>query len=70
MTEHEIELFTDKLLYLAQGASVCVFAGSLPRDVDVDVYARLIRELKRLGVDAWSTPTATRCGARCARSRT
>src|SRR4051794_9605082 len=51
VTEHEIELFTDKLLYLAQGASVCVFAGSLPRDVDVDVYARLIRELKRLGVD-------------------
>ena len=35
----------------AQGASVCVFAGSLPRNVDVDVYARLIRELKRLGVD-------------------
>ena len=29
---------------------MCVFAGSLPRDVDVDVYARLIRELKRLGV--------------------
>ena len=51
VTEQEIELFTDKLLYLAQGASVCVFAGSLPRDVDVDVYARLIRELKRLGVD-------------------
>jgi 1-phosphofructokinase/tagatose 6-phosphate kinase len=51
VTEHEIELFTDKLLYLAQGASVCVFAGSLPRDVDVDVYARLIRELKRLNVE-------------------
>jgi 1-phosphofructokinase/tagatose 6-phosphate kinase len=51
VTEQEIELFTDKLLYLAQGASVCVFAGSLPREVDVDVYARLIRELKRLGVD-------------------
>ena len=49
VTEQEIELFTDKLLYLAQGASVCVFAGSLPREVDVDVYARLIRELKRLG---------------------
>ena len=30
---------------------MCVFAGSLPRDVDVDIYARLIRELKRLGVD-------------------
>ena len=46
----EIELFVDKLLYLAKGASMCVFAGSLPRDVEVDVYARLIRELRRLGV--------------------
>ena len=50
VTEQEVELFVDKLLYLAKGASVCVFAGSLPRDVDVDIYARLIRELKRLGV--------------------
>jgi 1-phosphofructokinase family hexose kinase len=46
----EVELFVDKLLYLAKGASVVVFAGSLPRDVDVDVYANLIRELRRLGV--------------------
>jgi 1-phosphofructokinase family hexose kinase len=46
----EAELFVDKLLYLAKGARMCVFAGSLPRDVDIDVYARLIRELKRLGV--------------------
>ena len=29
---------------------MCVFAGSLPRDVDSDIYARLIRELRRLGV--------------------
>ena len=50
VSEQEIELFVDKLLYLAKGASVCVFAGSLPRNVEVDVYARLIRELKRLGV--------------------
>src|SRR5687768_1273987 len=50
VTEQEIELFVDKLLYLAKGASTCVFAGSLPRQVDVDVYAGLIRELKRLGV--------------------
>jgi 1-phosphofructokinase/tagatose 6-phosphate kinase len=50
VSEQEIELFVDKLLYLAKGASVCVFAGSLPRNVDVDVYARLIRDLKRLGV--------------------
>jgi 1-phosphofructokinase family hexose kinase len=48
--EREIGLFTDKLLYLAKGASMCVFAGSLPRGVEVDVYARLIRELRRLGV--------------------
>src|SRR5437868_15053312 len=41
----EVDLFCDKLLYLAQGAQVCVFAGSLPGDVDVDIYARLIRDL-------------------------
>jgi 1-phosphofructokinase/tagatose 6-phosphate kinase len=50
VSEQEVELFVDKLLYLAKGASLCVFAGSLPRDVDTDVYARLIRELRRLGV--------------------
>jgi 1-phosphofructokinase/tagatose 6-phosphate kinase len=50
VSEQEAELFVDKLLYLAKGASVCVFAGSLPREVEVDVYAELIRELKRLGV--------------------
>jgi 1-phosphofructokinase/tagatose 6-phosphate kinase len=50
VSEREIELFTDKLLYLAKGARLAVFAGSLPRDVDVDVYAKLIRELRRLGV--------------------
>ena len=31
VSEQEIELFVDKLLYLAKGASMCVFAGSLPR---------------------------------------
>src|SRR3954462_4247870 len=46
----EVELFCDKLLYLAQGAQMCVFAGSLPREVDSDIYGRLIRELKGLGV--------------------
>src|ERR1051326_7105407 len=50
VSPQEIELFVDKLLYLAKGASMCVFAGSLPRDVEIDVYARLIRELRRLGV--------------------
>jgi 1-phosphofructokinase family hexose kinase len=50
VSEQECDLFVDKLLYLAKGARLCVFAGSLPRDVDVDIYARLIRELRRLGV--------------------
>jgi len=48
--EGELELFVDKLLYLAKGAAVCVFAGSLPRGVDATAYARLVDELKKLGV--------------------
>ena len=46
----EIELFSDKLLYLARGAQVCVFAGSLPRGVDQEIYATWVRELRRMGV--------------------
>lgn len=50
VTEREMELFRDKLLYLAQGADICVFAGSLPRQVDTDIYGSLIKELRKLGV--------------------
>jgi 1-phosphofructokinase family hexose kinase len=50
VTEAELELFVDKLLYLAKGAGVCVFSGSLPRGVEPDVYAHLIQELHKLGV--------------------
>jgi 1-phosphofructokinase/tagatose 6-phosphate kinase len=50
VSEHEVELFRDKLLYLARGAAIVVFAGSLPRGVDADIYASLIRELQRSGV--------------------
>jgi len=46
----ELELFREKLLYLAKGATICVFAGSLPRAMDPDIYAKLIREVRRLGV--------------------
>ncbi|MEA2470599.1 MAG: 1-phosphofructokinase [Thermoleophilaceae bacterium] len=45
----ELDLFVDKLLYLAKGAHVCVFSGSLPRGVPDDLYARLIAEINRLG---------------------
>jgi 1-phosphofructokinase/tagatose 6-phosphate kinase len=52
VSEQELELFHEKLLYLARGASMCVFAGSLPRGVQTNVYADLIRDVKRLGVMA------------------
>jgi len=50
VSAREIELFRDKLLYLARGAAIVVFAGSLPRGVEPDLYASLIRDLERLDV--------------------
>ena len=50
VTATEVELFRDKLLYLARGADIVVLAGSLPRGVDPELYAGLIRDLRRIGV--------------------
>ncbi len=50
VSEGEVELFADKLLYLARGAAIVVFAGSLPRGVEPEIYASLIRELARMEV--------------------
>jgi 1-phosphofructokinase family hexose kinase len=50
VSDGELELFVDKLIYLAKGAGVCVLAGSLPRGVDTALYGRIIEEMKRLGV--------------------
>jgi len=50
VSAREVELFRDKLLYLARGAAIVVFAGSLPRGVDADIYASLVRDLERLDV--------------------
>ena len=50
VSEAELDLFRDKLLYLAKGAGVCVFAGSLPRGADPALYADLVQEMKKLGV--------------------
>jgi 1-phosphofructokinase/tagatose 6-phosphate kinase len=50
VSEAELELFVDKLLYLAKGAAICVFAGSLPRGVGPGLYADLVGQLKKLGV--------------------
>jgi 1-phosphofructokinase family hexose kinase len=52
VSEQELELFVDKLFYLAKGADICVFAGSLPRGVPAGLYAQLVEEMKRLGVTA------------------
>jgi 1-phosphofructokinase/tagatose 6-phosphate kinase len=50
VSEAELELFREKLLYLAKGAAFCIFAGSLPRGAGSDLYAQLVREVSRLGV--------------------
>src|SRR5947209_15463942 len=46
----ELELFRDKLVYLARGADMVVFAGSLPPGVESGAYAELIRELHKLNI--------------------
>ena len=46
----ELEELTESLLYLAQGASLCVMAGSVPPGTPEDYYAHLIAELRALGV--------------------
>jgi 1-phosphofructokinase/tagatose 6-phosphate kinase len=50
VSAHEFDMFHEKLLYLARGASMCVFAGSLPGGVEPDAYADLIRRVRKLGV--------------------
>jgi len=46
----ELGLLREKLHYLARGANVVVFAGTLPRGVEAGFYADAIRDLNRLGV--------------------
>ena len=50
VTAEEIEILRDKIDYLARGAEMVVFAGSLPRGVDAEFYADTIRELNRRGI--------------------
>jgi 1-phosphofructokinase family hexose kinase len=46
----EVEQFREKVLYLARGAAIVVFAGSLPRGIDPDFYAQLVRAVHKLDV--------------------
>jgi 1-phosphofructokinase family hexose kinase len=50
VSAQELELLRENLLYLAKGASICVFAGSLPRGIEPSIYASLIRDVRKLGV--------------------
>src|SRR5207244_4203963 len=48
----ELVMLLDKINYLARGADMVVFAGTLPRGVDESFYADAIRELNRRNVRA------------------
>jgi len=47
----ELDRFLEKLLYLARGARICAIAGSLPPSVPAAFSARMVEELKALGVE-------------------
>jgi 1-phosphofructokinase family hexose kinase len=50
VTAQETDRFLDRLDYLVRGVSICVLAGSVPPGMDVDIYARIIAELRQRGV--------------------
>jgi 1-phosphofructokinase/tagatose 6-phosphate kinase len=50
VSESELEIFREKLMYLAPGAEICVIAGSIPRDIPRDYYADLVAGLRKAGV--------------------
>jgi len=47
VSEEELGILHEKLMYLTQGAEVVVFAGSLPRNVADEFYAEATRDLAR-----------------------
>jgi 1-phosphofructokinase family hexose kinase len=51
VSAEELDRFLEKLLYLARGARLCVIAGSLPPSVPASFSARMVEELKALGVE-------------------
>ncbi len=52
VSPEEVERFVERLRYLADGARICVLAGSLPPGAAEDLYARLVGELRERGVTA------------------
>jgi tagatose 6-phosphate kinase len=52
VSDEELLMLLDKISYLARGADMVVFAGTLPRAVDDSFYADTIRDLNRRSVRA------------------
>jgi 1-phosphofructokinase family hexose kinase len=50
VSPEEVERFVERLRYLADGAKICVLAGTLPPGAGEDLYARLVGELRERGV--------------------
>lgn len=50
VTESELDLFREKLMYLAGGADICVIAGSMPQGIPTEFYGELVTELRAAGV--------------------
>jgi 1-phosphofructokinase family hexose kinase len=47
IAEDELDTLREKLAYLTQGAEFVVFAGSLPRGVEAEFFAEVVREAGR-----------------------
>jgi 1-phosphofructokinase family hexose kinase len=45
VSPEEVEAFVTRLRYLADGASLCVIAGTLPPGAGADLYARMVKDL-------------------------
>ena len=50
VSPEEVERFVSRLSYLADGAKLCVLAGTLPPGAGDDLYARLVKDLTACGV--------------------
>ncbi len=50
VSPEEVEVLFERIAYLAEGAKICVLAGSLPPGAGDDLYARLVKDLRGRGV--------------------
>jgi len=50
VSPEEVDRFVERLRYLANGTKICVLAGTLPPGAGDDLYARLVGDLRELGV--------------------